>query len=358
MGFPINNDLQFIRYFLPPTASILELPQKGPVIQHVDVDGDSIEELVIAYTYRGDTFLLMLKQINFQWQPIVHMKIDEHTLAELHSVKLNHSSQKALVIEWKMKYLPSYLDYLVWTPNGFERVPVDSPQIVIAKSYGDVTGDGTIDTVYLTGTKQADSPYWQNIHLVIFQPSKNTYEKIPLKENEDSGYNPTIFLGDFTGNHVQDILITIDTGGSGGTIYAYIYSYINGRTHLIFDGETYQQQSHYTVNYEDFYKVGVISSSPKKRYILDIRYKGKEYLSEIYNPDGTLKAPITGWVDPLGGLYPIDFDRNGTYELLAFQKIAGRYHADGLGYVQNVLFWDGKQFVTERQNVSIEGGDF
>ncbi|HWI49953.1 MAG TPA: hypothetical protein VNU45_17200 [Rummeliibacillus sp.] len=340
---------------MPPTASILELPQKGALIQHVDVDGDSVEELVSAYIYQGDTFLLLLKQVNFQWQPLVHLKIDEHTIAGLHAIRLDHRTKKVLVIEWKTKHLPSYLDYLSWTPDGFERLPVDSPQVVITKSYGDVTGDGTIDTIYLTGTKQPDSPFWQNINLVIFQHSKNAYENIPLKEN--SGYNPSIFLGDFTGNHVKDILITIDTGGSGGIINTDIYSYINGKTVQIFDGETYQRQSKYSVNYEDFYKVQVISLSPKKRYILDIRYKGKEYLSEIYKLDGTLKAPIKGWVDPIGGLYPIDFDRDGTYELLAFQKIAGRYHADGLGYVQNVLQWNGKQFVTERQNISIEGED-
>ena len=351
----MNNDLQFIRHFLPPTASILELPQIGPVVQHVDVDGDSIEELVTAYVYQGNTFLLLLKQIHSQWQPMIHLKIDEHTIAGLYPIKIKRSTKKALVIEWQTQQLPSYLDYLQWTPNGFERLPVDTSQVVIAKSYGDVTGDGMIDTVYLTGTKKPDSPYWQNINLMIFQHSKNTYEKIALKEN--SGYNPTIFLGDFTGNHVDDILVTIDTGGSGGIIYTEIYTYVDGKTRQIFDGEAYQQRSKYTVNYEDFYKVNVTSSHPKKRYILDIRYKGKEYLAEIYNPDGTLKAPIEGWVDPLSGLYPVDFDRNGIYELLAFQKIAGRYHADGLGYIQNILYWDDQQFKTESQSVAIEGRD-
>ncbi len=353
--FMINHDLQFIRYFLPPTATILELPQVGPVVQHVDVDGDSIEELVSAYIYQGDTFLLLLKQINLQWQPMIHLKIDEHTIAGLYAIKLDESTKKTLVIEWQTNNLPSYLDYLQWTPNGFERLPVNSSQVVITKAYGDVTGDGVLDTIYLTGTKKPDSPFWQNIHLILFQHSKNIYEEIPLKNN--SGYNPTIFLGDFTGNHVKDVLITIDTGGSGGTIYTDIYSFIYGKTRQIFDGDKYQQHSKYTVVYENFYKVRVTSSSPKKQYILDIRYKGKDYLAEIYNTDGTLKAPIEGWVDPLSGLYPVDFDRDGVYELLGYQKIAGRYHADGLGFVQNQLQWDITKFKTEIQDVAIEGKD-
>ena len=90
---------------------------------------------------------------------------------------------------------------------------------------------------------------------------------------------------------------------------------------------------------------------------MDITYKGKEYLSEIYDVDGLLKEPIEGWVDPVSGLYPIDFSRDGTYELVAFQKIAGRYHADGLGYVQTTLKWDGQKFISDRQSVSINGED-
>ena len=90
---------------------------------------------------------------------------------------------------------------------------------------------------------------------------------------------------------------------------------------------------------------------------MDLTYKGEDYLSEIYNLDGTLKEPIEGWVDPISGLYPIDYARDGTYELLSYQEIAGRYHADGLGFVQNEWQWNGQKFVVNRQTVSIFGKD-
>lgn len=78
-------------------------------------------------------------------------------------------------------------------------------------------------------------------------------------------------------------------------------------------------------------------------------------ISEIYDESGILKEPIEGWVNPLGGLYPIDFQRDGTYELYAEQRIAGRYNADGLGYVQTSLKWDGQGFVPFYQTVGIYG---
>ena len=93
----------------------------------------------------------------------------------------------------------------------------------------------------------------------------------------------------------------------------------------------------------------------KIKYIIDITYKGKEYLNEIYDLNGKLKEPILGFVIPLSNLYPIDFERDGTYELYVFQRIAGRYNADGLGYVQTALKWEKDKFITFFQNVGIQG---
>lgn len=110
------------------------------------------------------------------------------------------------------------------------------------------------------------------------------------------------------------------------------------------------------MRYQNQYKASVISHQQNETYILDLTYKGREYLNEIYNSQGVLKMPIEGWVNPLSGLYPVDFDRDGVYELLAYQRIAGRYNADSLGYVQTVLKWNGRRFAVDRQNVSIVGG--
>lgn len=229
-----------------------------------------------------------------------------------------------------------------------------APQIIQTK-FGDVDGDGFFDTILLTGIPKPDSPLWQHLTLVIYYGRTQQFERIVLKENV--GYNPTIFLGDFTGNHIEDILVVSDTGGSGGIVNGEIFSFIDGKMRQIFDAESFGDQLKYTVNFQDHYQVTVQSMTPKKRYTLDLMYKGKEYLAEIYNPNGTLKQPISGWVDPISGLYPIDTNRDGIYELLAMQKIAGRYHADGLGFVENVLAWDGHKFTINRQSVSIEGED-
>ncbi|WP_390291475.1 hypothetical protein [Ureibacillus sp. GCM10028918] len=232
-------------------------------------------------------------------------------------------------------------------------IPIPSGQTIVASQVGDVTGDGFQDWVYLVGTKQPDSPYITNIQMIIKYGRTNQFQAFTFSEN--AGYEPTIWLGDLTGNGVQDILVSMDSGGSGGIILAYVYSFIQGRMTKIFDSVQYNEQHPYKVQYVNNYKAEVYSKNPRKKYTLDLQYKGEEYLSEIYNVNGTLKQPIEGWVDPISALYPIDLARNGKYDLLGMQQIAGRYHADGLGYVENLLHWDGREFSIVRQTVAIYG---
>ncbi|KKI90746.1 spore coat protein [Bacillus sp. SA1-12] len=227
------------------------------------------------------------------------------------------------------------------------------PSVVAAKR-GFIDGDRIKDNVMLTANKTPDSPFWKNITLVVQNGRTQQYEQISLKNN--SGYNPTLFLGDVTGNKTDDILVVIDTGGSGGAIYAYVFSYLNGKLREIFNSDAFNDTYKYEVRYENQYQAAVTSYHLQKKYIVDLTYKGKEYLSEIYTKNGVLKEPIEGWVNPLSGLYPIDFNRDGTYELVAYQRIAGRYNADSLGFVQTVLKWNGHAFVPDRQSVSISGG--
>lgn len=236
--------------------------------------------------------------------------------------------------------------------NSMYRAGMQYPNVV-AFVRGDVNGDKVIDNIYLTGTRTPTSPFVQNITLLIQDGRTGVTTSVPLKEN--AGYDPTLHLADFTGDGVKDIQIGIASGGSGGTMYYYIYSYINNIPRLIFDFNLYNELFKYEVTYKDDYKVEFISRQNNERYIIDLTYKGTEYLNEIYDKNGKLREPIEGFVNPISGLYPIDFDSNGVYELLAYQRIAGRYNADAIGYVQNTLKWNGTVFMLSNQNVAIFG---
>lgn len=224
---------------------------------------------------------------------------------------------------------------------------------VVAFARGDINGDNIPDYVYVTGMKESGVSIIKNLTLVIQDGATGVLTQVPLKEN--MGYNPTLFLGDLTGEGVKDILITIPTGGSGGTTYNYVYSFENNNLRLLFDSDVYNQMYQYEVTYKDNYKVEVLSKINNTKYLIDLSLRGSDYLNEIYDANGKLKTPVTGWVDPISGLYPIDFDANKIFELLAYQQIAGRYHADSLGFIQNRLKWNGSMFVLDYQDLAIFG---
>lgn len=228
-------------------------------------------------------------------------------------------------------------------------------QSVVAYGVGEVTGDKVPDHVYLTGTKTPDSPFIQQITLHVQDGRTGSITNVPLPKNANAGYNPYLFLGDFTGDGVADILISIATGGSGGIMYHYLYSFLNNKPKLLFDFNKYNEEYTYEVIYQDNYKVKVNSQKNNQTYMIDLSMRDPEYLNEIYDENGKLKNSITGFVNPLSGLYPVDFDYNHVFELLAYQKIAGRYNADALGYVINTLSWKNNKFLLQNQNVAIFG---
>ncbi len=236
--------------------------------------------------------------------------------------------------------------------NRFSQSSNDTKNI-LASAYGDVNGDNVPDHVYLTGTKMPNSVFVQNITLNIKDGKTGIMQRVKL--SSDAGYSPNLFLGDFTGDKINDIMVSIASGGSGGIMFYYLFSDINNQIKMLFDYENFNNKYSYKVEFKNHYQVSVKNVELGTQYIIDITYKGEDYLNEIYFPNGELKAPIEGWVDPLSGLYPIDFDGNGIYELLGYQAIAGRYHADSIGYVQSVLKWNGKKFYLMDQYVAIFG---
>ncbi|MBE1554673.1 VCBS repeat-containing protein [Sporosarcina limicola] len=218
---------------------------------------------------------------------------------------------------------------------------------------GDVNGDGVLDTVYLYG--RVDGPpgiFADNITLVIQDGRSPKSTTVHLKNN--AGYNARLFLGDFNKDTVPDIMVSIDTGGSGGYGIFYIYSFRSNILHELFNVDMYNEKYTFQVNYEDFYKVRVENPRLNVLFIIDISNKGPDYLTQYYDDNGILKNPLKGEVLALGALNPIITNNESyKYDLVALQRIIGTINADTLGYVENLLTWKDSQLVSNRLSVSI-----
>lgn len=224
---------------------------------------------------------------------------------------------------------------------------------VLARGVADLDGDGKPELVTVSGVPVSEGGFSRDMVMLIRNGATGRTARAVPPENE--GYPPQLVLANLTGGAGDDILLVIPTGGSGGTVNAYVYKYLRGAPILVFSTDAFDQDYQYTVTYLDGYRVEVVSLANGETYRIDISLRGSDYLSQIYKPDGTLIKPVEGFVSPVSGVYPVDFDGDGIASLFTFQEISGLYHADGLGYVQNVLSWVGTGFMLESQYVAVFG---
>lgn len=221
---------------------------------------------------------------------------------------------------------------------------------------GDVTGDDIPDKVYLYGNKPEGTKgiFADNITVII--EDGRTSETKTITPEFNSGYNARLFLGDFTKDKTADIKVSIDSGGSGGYSYYYIYSFRNNNLKEIFNFDKYNMEYKYKVDYADLYKVGVGNVMLDKLFILDIISKGYDYLSQYYDENGKLKKPVQGEVLALSSLMPIVTDeKSNTFDILALQRIIGTTNSDTIGFIENLLSWDGQKFISKQMLAAIPG---
>ena len=223
----------------------------------------------------------------------------------------------------------------------------------IATARGDLTGDGAPESLVLSGEQSAGSAYWQNIELEITDGRTGRTVRVPLAH--DGGYDPQLVLGSMTARDRVDALIALETGSSGAVGLYSVVAYQNGAYQTVFDSEQYAKRMRYRVQYLDQYVVRAESENTGMAYFIDLAGKDGDYLAQLYDENGVLRQPQTGFVDPVSLLYPADVNHDGLLELVAWQKISGLYHADALGDFITTLAWNGRAFTPTTQTVGILG---
>lgn len=224
---------------------------------------------------------------------------------------------------------------------------------LIARACGDLNGDGRAETALLLGKSAPDSPLWHDVRLVVRPGAGGGETRLALPW--DAGYGPRLSLWRLTSREREDILVSLDSGGSGGTGLYAVYRWDGGGYALAFDSQAYEAETAYRVRYVDQYAVRAENLHSGMAYLIDLAARDAAYLDEIYDENGFLRAPHEGSVDPISLLYPADADGDGLLELVAWQRVSGLYHADALGDFISVLAWDGERFSLRSQTLGIFG---
>ena len=249
----------------------------------------------------------------------------------------------------KAEYWGTFEDYDITASGGTDSLPSEMEyHILIDEKTGDMDGDTIPDRISLYGDKLSTSDLINNI-VLTFEVSGTSLKSDMI--TEVNGYNPSLFPGDFTKDGRDDILFRLDlrynslSSKDKGKYGASIITLSGDQFDTIFDSDRYNTEYLYLVEYEDFYKVKIQSTMLNRLFFLDISGKGDEYLSRYYDKKAKLIAPVQGKVLGLSSLVPvIGKEKKKYYNLLATQRVIGSTDSDTLGYIQNLLSWNGEQF--------------
>lgn len=229
----------------------------------------------------------------------------------------------------------------------------NSTERVLALKRGDVTGDGRTDRVYLVGRQSdSNSAFITDITLVIKDGRNGRVTRVTLSEN--AGFEPSLFLCDFTGDGVKDIKVTIQSGGSGAFTFTYIYSFARSHLRLLFSQDMYTASKQFRAFFDDGYVVVVVDEGLNLTFRIDV--STDPAVQELYDEDGNLIEPTAANVGPMISATPIILDeRSGQCSLQVLTRVFGLFAADTLGFVQDYLTYNGRSFTTFREDLAIQG---
>lgn len=234
---------------------------------------------------------------------------------------------------------------------------------VIAIQKADITGDGAEDDVLLVGKTLPDNPaFYDQLSVVVRDGKSGKLSVLPDGKNKQylRGYEPKLFLGDFTGDKLSDVMVTLATGGSGGTYNHLIASWRNNRPAVIF-GETENEGLKIKGKYLDGFKAELFSAVLNKTFMVDVSgFKRTFIQANVYDESGKYiyVNPYRGknaqqydiFSDPFFSLVPVDVNSDGVYELQGKQNVWGPFHVFTITTVTSLWkYKNGKWNVTDAE---------
>ena len=203
----------------------------------------------------------------------------------------------------------------------------------LIKEEADISGDGKLDQIEIKGIHYEEgSAYLKKIFLEI-NPSNGK----KVQEELDGGYEPSLKLVDLNHDGLDDLLISIPTGGSGGLSNFYLYTFKDAKLTDLGIPEPLNITSQFLNNY----KAAMTIDHTGEVFTFDLKSRKKDYNRLGLYTKGILNEPRELMVDPYSTLKPIIIKEKGeSYGLKAIQQVSGAYHADGIAFVESTWYYE------------------
>ncbi|MFE8699327.1 hypothetical protein ACFYKX_01690 [Cytobacillus sp. FJAT-54145] len=197
---------------------------------------------------------------------------------------------------------------------------------IISKDLVDLTGDDKKETIYIKGIPVEDkAEFLKEIYISIVASNGKEY-----KINLDGGYEPSIQYKDLNNDGINDMFISVPTGGSGGLSNFYLYTLKDYTLTDLTVPEPLIIQSEFLNDYKGKITITEINKS----YTFDLKDRAKDYERLGLYINGSLSEPSELMVLPYGTLTPVRV-QNQRLGLEGVQRISGAYNADSIAFVES-----------------------
>ncbi|GAB6170148.1 hypothetical protein JCM1393_26080 [Clostridium carnis] len=214
--------------------------------------------------------------------------------------------------------------------------------IILSKG-GNVKGGEKEAIIYLIGKKdgESESSIYKNLKIVISDGEDGKNTEVLIKNIE--GYNPKIYVVNFTDNEYKEILFTIENKNESEGIYSSVIGYDGSKFIEFFNSKNFEYDHSCKVIYDNFYKIKLIEENEKK-YFIDISNKPKQNLNNIYTEKGKLKYKIEETVSKISGVYPMLSKNGDNFDLCITKDIIGQYNLGYFGKIIYILKYNSNKF--------------
>ncbi len=162
---------------------------------------------------------------------------------------------------------------------------------------------------------QNKSQFKENISIKV----KTGDEEIRIVPTVNYGYEPSVFLGDFIGNGLNQIFYWVNSGGSGAYSSSQVISLQNGKQITIYDSENFKNTAKAELR-DNLVQIKYLNNN----YYLDASFADLSENKNVYISDVNTVMPVYN-----GGL--------GKYQIMQFQKVYIDYTANNIGYLTSII---------------------
>lgn len=205
---------------------------------------------------------------------------------------------------------------------------------IIDMKEGNIAEEFSKEKVMLMGSNsKKHKGLSKNMKIVVNGKDGENIGEIEVPYN---GYHMRLFLGDFNGDGMDEIMLR-GNYDDHASVLVYKYARKEGLKR-IFSSKDYSQIYKYEIFYLEGYKIKLTSLSLKEDIIIDISSSGKGCVSSIYNKEGKLITGEKPTISPIVEAYPISSVEEDTYRIFLRQKIMGGAPLNTLAMLESFVY--------------------